>query len=139
MGRVTVAVRIENIHDSLEARAGRLSPDRVRAIAVDDALVDTGARLLSLPKRMIDQLGLQWFDTRPARTSAGTVQTRIHSAVWLTILGRQCTVDVAEVPDDCPVLVGHFPLEILDLIVDPANERLIPNPKDGGQRVLDLF
>lgn len=139
MGRVTVAARIENLNDVLNAKAGTLDADQVRSIDVPDALVDTGAKLLSLPTRLIQQLGLARFDVRPARTSAGVVQTNLYQAVWLTIQGRQCTVDVAEVPDDCPVLVGYVPLELLDFTVDSVRQQLVSNPTIGGQQVLDLF
>ena len=79
------------------------------------------------------------FETRKAQTSAGIMETNIYRAVWLTIDGRRCSVDVAEVPNDCPALVGYVPLELLDFVVDPPRQKLIPDPKDGGQQVLDLF
>ena len=118
--RTTVSVTIENLNDVLNAQAGVISGDAVRRIRIDDALVDTGAKLLALPRRMIDQLGLVRFETRKAQTSAGVVETNIYRAVWLTIDGRRCSVDVAEVPDDCPALVGYVPLELPDFVVDPT-------------------
>ena len=139
MGRTTVAIKVENISDSLNAQAGTLSPDLVRTVSVPNALVDTGAKLLGLPKRLISQLGLEKFDTVPATTSAGEVRCNVFRAVWLTVEGRRCTVDVAEVPDSCPALVGYVPLELLDFVVDPVQCRVIPNPAHGGQQVLDLF
>ena len=139
MGKVLVRARIENIRESLDARAGRIRPEEVRAVEVHDAVVDTGAKLLGLPKRMVDQLGLQPLEHREAMTSVGRVPCKIYGAVRLEIEGRQCTVDVAEVADECPVLIGYVPLELLDFVVDPTTQRLIPNPKDGGQRLLDLF
>jgi hypothetical protein len=30
--------------------------------------------------------------------------------------GRTCTMDVMEVPDDVPVLIGQLPIEQLDLL-----------------------
>jgi predicted aspartyl protease len=139
MGKVLVSARIENISDSLAARAGRIRPDEVRAVDVHEALVDTGAKLLGLPRRMIEQLGLDLFETREAQTSVGRAPCAIYRAVWLTVEGRQCSVDVSQVSDDCPVLIGYVPLELLDFVVDPIQQRLIPNPKDSGGRILDLL
>lgn len=139
MGRVVVSAKIENINDSLQANAGLLSPDQVRSIEVDDALVDTGPKLLSLPRRLIQQLGLERFETRQAQTSAGMVPCDIYRAVWLTIQGRRCTVDVAQVDDNCPVLIGYVPLELLDFVVDPVGRRLIGDPRHHGQNILDLL
>lgn len=139
MGKVLVSARIENISDSLAAHDGRIRPDQVRAVEISEAMVDTGAKLLGLPRRMVQQLGLDPFETREAQTSAGKVPCAVFRAVWLTVEGRQCSVDVSEVSDDCPVLIGHVPLELLDFVVDPTAQRLIPNPKDGGGRILDLL
>ena len=48
-----------------------LPPEEVRRVEVPDALVDTGATFLSMPRRYIQQLGLQLFRTRQAKTSSG--------------------------------------------------------------------
>src|SRR5262249_41285845 len=58
MGKVIVAAKIENLADLYKVEEGTLSPEQVRRIEVPDALVDTGATMLSLPSRLIDQLGL---------------------------------------------------------------------------------
>jgi hypothetical protein len=54
-------------------------------------------------------------------------------------MDRFCTVDVTEVPDDVPPLIGQIPLEMLDLVVDLRNRRLIGNPEHSGERVLELL
>ena len=139
VGKIVVPARIENVSDSLNVKGGLLTADKVRAVEVPDALVDTGAKLLSLPKRLIDHLGLEFFETRPALTSVGYVPRNIYRAVWLTIQGRRCTVDVVEVPDECPVCVGYVPLELLDFVADPTQQKLIGNPQHGGEHILDLL
>ncbi len=63
----------------------------------------------------------------------------VFSLVQLTVEGRDCRVDVAELPDDCPVLIGQIPLESLDFVVDPVGQRLIGNPEHGGEHMIDLF
>jgi hypothetical protein len=63
----------------------------------------------------------------------------VYEAVRLTIQGRFCSVDVMEVPDDVPVLIGQIPLEMLDLVVDLQGRRLIGNPAHGGEHVLELY
>lgn len=47
--------------------------------------------------------------------------------------------DVAESPDDCPVLVGQIPLEGLDFVVDPIGQRLVGNPEHRGEHMIDTF
>ncbi|HJT77891.1 MAG TPA: retropepsin-like aspartic protease [Gemmataceae bacterium] len=139
MGRVTVAARIENIFDLYEVERGRLKPEQVRRVEVTDALVDTGATMLSLPKRLVAQLGLSLVRSRQARTSAGPTTLRVYDLVCLTVQGREYKGEVAEVPDDCPVIIGQVPLELLDFVVDPAGQRLIGNPEHGGEQMIDMY
>ena len=139
MGKVQVAATIENLEDLFNVAAGTLPADRVRSLDVPDALVDTGAIMLSLPKRMVAELGLRPYRTRRVRTVGGIVDTAICAAVRLTVQGRDFTTDVAEVPDDCPVLIGQIPLEGLDFVVDPIGQRLIGNPEHGGEHMIDIF
>jgi len=139
MGRVVVAARIENLADLYEVQMSRRSLEEVRAVEVSDALVDTGATMLSLPPKLIKRLGLLRHRTRTARTSAGVVSFGIYEAVRLTVQGRDCVIEVSEVPDDCPVLIGQVPLELLDFVVDPAGRQLIGNPEHGGEQMIDMF
>jgi predicted aspartyl protease len=139
MGKVIVTAKVENAWDLFNAKEGLIPADQVRAIEVTDALVDTGATTLSLPKRFIQQLGLKPVRTRKARTSAGPVTLQMYGMVRLTIQDRDWSGDVVEIPDDCPVLVGQLPLEGLDFVVDPVGQRLIGNPEHGGEHIIELY
>lgn len=139
MGKVVVAARIENAYDLHEESIGSRPATAVRRIDVPDALVDTGASTLSLPQSLVTQLGLKPFRTRPARTSAGPVNLEVFGTVRLTIHGRECNCDAVAIPDDCPMLIGQIPMELLDFVVDPAGQRLIGNPAHGGEHVIELY
>lgn len=139
MGKVIVSARAENLRDVDAVEEGRLSLDRIRSVEIDDALVDTGATLLSLPTRYIQQLGLTQIRERTARTVGGIIRLRIYSNVRLTIQGRDVTTEVCEVPDNCPPLIGQIPLEGLDFVVDLTGQRLIGNPEHGGEQMIELY
>jgi len=139
MGKVTVSARIEDLGDVYDAEKGRLQREQVRFVVVGNALVDTGATMLSLPRQLIQQLGLKRHRTRTARTTAGVISFGVFEAVRLTVQDRDCVVEVWEIPDDCPPLIGQIPLEALDFVVDPNNQRLIGNPDHGGQQMIDLL
>jgi predicted aspartyl protease len=139
MGRVLVEVTVENLKDRWAVENNLMPADQVRSLVVPDALVDTGATMLALPRRLIRQLGLTALDTRRITSSVGPGETTIYEAVRLTIQGRVCSMDVMEVPDDVPVLVGQLPLERLDFVVDPGNRSLIGNPAHGGEHVLEAY
>jgi predicted aspartyl protease len=139
MGKVLVTARIENLTELYNAKLGHLKPDQVRTVEVTNALIDTAASTLSLPKRLVAQLGLLPVRSRQARTSAGITTLQVFGAVRLTVQGRNWSGDVIEVPDDCPVLIGQMPLEGLDFVVDPMGQRLIGNPEHGGEDMIELY
>lgn len=139
MGRVLAEATIENLRDLWAVDEGRLTDDQVRRVTVDGALVDTGATTLALPSRMIEQLGLMKSYEKQSRSSRGIGPVNVYEAVRLHLLDRFCTVDVMEVPDDVPVLIGQIPLEMLDLVVDLQGRRLTGNPAHGGEHVLELY
>jgi predicted aspartyl protease len=139
MGRVIVTAKIANIADVYNARMGTLPADQVRSVEVTVALVDTGATTLSLPKRLIAQLGLTLLRTRNARTATGLTTLQTYGGAHLVVQDRECTCDVTEVSDDCPALIGQIPLESLDLVVDTQGRRLIGNPEHGGEHVMEVY
>lgn len=139
MGKVLVAAKMENLKDLYYAEQGLLPSDQVRAVEVSDALVDTGAIMLSLPKRLIEQLGLTQYGTRRVRTTNGAINVGVYEVVRLSIQGRECRVEVLEIPNDCPVLIGQIPLEAFDFVVNPVSGKLGGNPEHGGEHMTDAF
>lgn len=139
LGRVLTEATIENLEDLWAVKRGLLPPEQVRRITVADALVDTGATLLSLPTRLIQQLGLGKTSSKRVTSSIGLAEAAVYDAVRLTIQSRTCTMDVIEVPDSVPVLIGQLPLEHLDLVVDLRSRALIGNPAHGGEHVCELY
>ena len=118
---------------------GSCGRNEARSITVTDALVDAGATLISLPTRLIRQLGLSKTSTKRVNSSAGPAEANVYEAVRLTIQNRSCTMDVLEVPDTVPVLIGQIPLEHLDLVIDIRSHALIGNPAHGGEHMYELY
>lgn len=139
MGRVLTEATIENMQDQWAAKRGLLPPDQVRQVTVPDALVDSGATLLSLPTHLIQRLGLSRVGTKRVTSSFGAGEAGMYDAVRLTIQGRSWTMDVMEVSDNVPVLIGQIPLEHLDFVVDMCNQKLIGNPAHGGEHMYELY
>ena len=139
MGRVLTEALVENTEDLWDVKRGRLPADQARRLTIPDALVDTGATLLSLPTRFIQQLGLDKTSSKRVTSSIGLGEASMYEAVRLTIQGRSCTMDVMEVPDSVPALIGQLPLEHLDLVIDSRNRVLVGNPAHGGEHVYELY
>jgi hypothetical protein len=126
MGRVLTEVTIYNLGDLFDARAGRISVDRVRQFVIPDAVVSSNVTGLVLPEAVITRLGLHRDDTGR------------YEAVRLEIIGREMTVDVTTSPDCKQVVVGFTVLGALDLVADGAGRKLVPNPAHGGEHILEL-
>ncbi len=140
MGRVLTEAVVENLGDLWNVQQGLRTPEQVRRVTIPDALVDTGATLLSLPTRLIQQLGLTPTYKQQVVSSNGSVsEATVYGTVRLTIQGRACPTDAIEVPDNVPALVGQIPLEYLDLVVDLRNRRLIGNPAHGGEHIFEMY
>jgi predicted aspartyl protease len=139
MGRVIVEAIVENLRDVWDVKRGLLTAEELRRVVLPNALVDTDARSLGLPTRYIRELGLEKVSDRHVTTSTGPAIAAVYDAVRLTIQGRDCVVDVTEVPDSVPPLIGQIPLESLDFVVDPINHRLIGNPAHGGEYVFEMY
>lgn len=139
MGRVVTDAVIENIEDKWAAKRGLIPADQARRLEITDALVDTGATLLSMPTSLIRQLGLNQTSTKRVTSSTGQTEAAMYEAVRLTIQDRSCTMDVLEVPDGVPVLIGQIPLEHLDFVVDPRNRTLVGNPAHGGEHIYEMY
>ncbi|MEX2142935.1 MAG: hypothetical protein WD894_27005 [Pirellulales bacterium] len=139
MGRVIVSAKIENLGDILLANAGHRKAEDVRSLEVPDALVDNGSTRLAMPRSLIEQLGFTKFGVERGRTANGIREFGLYGPARLTVQDRFCVVDVSELPNECPVLIGQVPLELMDWVVDPKGQRLIGNPAHGGEWMSDMF
>ena len=65
----------------------------------------------------------------------------MYEAVRLTIQGRDCTMDVLEVPDGVPVLIGQIPLEHLDLRRATSGNRAVDRQpgRTAGEHMYEMY
>lgn len=133
MGKILISLKVSNFGDIL------LNKETIRSLEIENALVDTGATILSLHKHQIDELGLKYVDKIKVRTANGPIERSVYGVARVEIMGREADFDVMEVPDDVPVLVGYIILEQLDFVPDPKQQKLIPNPAHDGEYALDMY
>ena len=77
--------------------------------------------------------------TRPVNTANGLVERRIFGSAEITIKGRSEIFSVMQNDETTPPLIGYVILEMLDFVVDPKSQQLIPNPAHDGKWILDLY
>ncbi|MDE0326175.1 MAG: aspartyl protease family protein [Candidatus Poribacteria bacterium] len=136
--RHTTQIELVNQNDLVAVQLGVMNPEEVRRLTVPDALVDTGATGLCLPIPLVEDLGLTPIKTVRARTATGIIDRLLYSAVEFTILERTSLMQITDLPEGSPVLVGHIVLEHLDLCVD-IKEGLIYNPAHDGEWITEIL
>ena len=133
MGEVRAKVKLANALDEMLARRGQLPPAQVRVYEAD-ALVDTGSVRCVLPPHVVETLGLRALGRRMAQYADGRLElVDLTEPFTLGTLGRE-ELETAMVLGD-EVILGQTALEKLDLVVDCASQRLLPNPAHPDQPV----
>jgi hypothetical protein len=135
-GPLKVPARIENLGDVLNAARGLFGAALIKTVEVPDALIAPKSSDFALPARFVKLLKLRRRGTRMVRTGGGDTYFGIYEPVRLTVMERDCTVDVLKVPDGCPVLIGRTPLLLLDLTIN--GENLTGNPQHNGHWMSEM-
>lgn len=133
MGEVGVKVLLTNAADEALARRKKIGVDEVRTYEVD-AMVDMGAVSTVIPADVAKELGLETPDQRGVEYADGRKEVVPVTEAVMIELNRRRTSDEALVLGD-EVLIGQTILEKLDLHVDCANQKVIPNPAHPDQAV----
>jgi clan AA aspartic protease len=107
-------------HVWVRARVGDESGSKSAEV---EALVDTGATLTVIPRRLAEELGLRVTGRTEVETAAGRIMLE-RTRVRLELEGREELVPalISDVIDK--VLIGVTALEVLGLQVDPLTGRL---------------
>jgi len=99
----------------------------LREPAAVTAMVDTGALMLCLPQRLVDELSLEESTRRKVVIADGsTYMVPYVGPVEVIFEDRRCFVGALVLGDE--VLLGAMPMEDMDLIVSPAHGKLVANP-----------
>ena len=125
MGQIKTKVKIKNIFNQNELEI--------------EALVDTGAMYMSLPKDLIAKLELKESRKVRVRTTNGVTYRKVYQAGEISINDRFVNMDILELSNEVPPLVGVLILKALDFIVDPIQQKLLPNPEHNGEYLIDCF
>lgn len=136
MGEVRVKVKLTNAFDEALERRGQIGKDKIRTYEAD-ALVDIGAVSSFIPANVMKQLGVLAIGNRMAEYADGRKdRVELTEPVTFDIIGRETTENAMVLGDK--VIIGQTILEVLDLLVDCNNHKLIPNPAHPDQPVVKI-
>jgi len=104
-----------------------------------DAVIDTGATMVVLPKDIVDALGLRKVREVKVRYANNKIETRpIYGVVTIEFKGRSANLDLLVEEKGSQPLIGQVLLELLDLIVDKTR-KLIPNPASPEMPMMEIL
>jgi clan AA aspartic protease len=95
------------------------------------ALVDSGATPLCIPESVARQLGFdttEVYSTRIRIADASWVRVPVVAPIRIDFENRDCVTKAFVLGDEA--LIGVVPIESMDCIIDPVNQRLVVNPKN---------
>lgn len=129
MGEIKVRIELENFGDRFLYKKNKIMENDIRIYCLD-AVIDTGAVMLTLPQDAVEKLGLEILrkvvvvyadERKEERDVAGTVTVKIGDR----FMNTDCIVG----PPLSEALVGQIILEELDLIPDCQKQTLSPRPE----------
>ena len=129
MGLVYADIELFNYADETLHEDGYLPKERIRNMTVN-AMADSGAIRLSINETIKKQLGLRVRQQLDISLADGTKRKLdVAGPVRLKFKDRDCITDAFVLPGDEEPLIGAVPMELMDLVVITAENRLDYNPK----------
>ncbi|MCD6255486.1 MAG: retroviral-like aspartic protease family protein [Deltaproteobacteria bacterium] len=127
MGKVVEKVKVTNFKD----------PSKSLEI---EAVIDTGATMSVLPMDTIQRLGLEKIEDVNVRYADNRVEKKeVYGWIILEIAGRRAVFDVLAENKGAQPLIGQIVLERLDLVIEPTERKVIPNPRSPETPMIEIF
>lgn len=128
MGLIFAEIEIINSEDMAAANRGHIKESEIRRIHIK-AMVDNGAYMLAINEEIKLQLGLREVDKKLASLADGTtIHLAVVGPVEIRFANRKTNVMAMVLPGNAEVVLGAFPMEDMDLIIDPLKQQLIVHP-----------
>ncbi|MDR1318266.1 MAG: hypothetical protein LBJ90_01460 [Treponema sp.] len=125
MGITKDEITLTNAVDKGNVKRGLMDEKEIRSVTVT-AVADTGALRLTMPESLRRQLGLEILKKVPATLGDGEkVQLGLTEGVEVRWRDRAEITQAWVVDKECSVLLGAIPMEGMDIMVDPKNQRLV--------------
>ena len=129
MGLVYAEVDLISVDDMVLHRRGFLDESKIKQVRVN-ALVDSGAYNLSINETVRAQLDLPFIEKQFARLADETlIEIDVVGPIEVRFENRSTSVRAIVLPGDAEVLLGAIPMEDMDVLIDPRQQKLVVNPK----------
>jgi len=128
MGYVYADIELTNEDDVALHRHGILPESEVKRVTCK-ALVDSGAWDLVINEEVRERLNLPLLERRTVKMADETlIDLDVVGPIEVRFQNKRTIVDAVIMPGTSEILLGAYPMEGLDVMIDPKGERLLVNP-----------
>ena len=128
MGLTYADIELFNFADETLNQDGYLPKEKIRKVLIR-AMADSGAIRLAINETIKLQLGLRVRQQLNISLADGTKRTLdVAGPVRLKFKDRDCITDAFVLTDNEEPLIGAVPMELMDLVIIPAENKLVYNP-----------
>jgi clan AA aspartic protease len=129
MGLVYADIKLTNVDDLALAKRKIIKKEAVRFMEVV-AMVDSGTYMMAINETVKAQLGLDITDTQQAQLADGQViELNVVGPIEVRFANRRTICEAIVLPIDGEILLGAIPMEAMDVLIHPREQKLIVNPK----------
>jgi predicted aspartyl protease len=128
MGLVYANITLINVKDQVRFEENLIKKDQIRQITAT-MLVDSGAYMMAINETVKAQLGLEAKGKRIAQLANGQViELDVVGPIELKFENRDATCNALVLPGDSEMLLGAIPMEEMDVLIHPSQNKLVVNP-----------
>ena len=128
MGLVYANITLTNVKDQVRFEENLIKKDQIRQITTT-MLVDSGAYMMAINETVKSQLGLEIKGKRTAQLANGQViELDVVGPIELKFENRDATCNALVLPGDSEMLLGAIPMEEMDVLIHPTQNKLVVNP-----------
>ncbi|MEP7110132.1 MAG: retroviral-like aspartic protease family protein [Ferruginibacter sp.] len=129
MGLIYATIELTNQYDEYKNEEGLLPLDAIRRWS-GEFMIDTGAIRMAINEDIKKKLGLKNGIMMNVSLADGNIkQVEMVGGIKVRFGDRTCYTDAFVLPDGTEPLLGAIPLEGMDLVVIPSENKLEYNPK----------
>ena len=128
MGHVFADITLENVFEATAAQNGLIAEEDVKKLSVK-AMVDSGAMTLTINDNLAKQLNLKVQKRQEVVLADGSFRRCDYAGpVYIHFENRLACCLALVLPSADEVLLGVIPLEEMDVIIDPIDQKLKVHP-----------
>ena len=128
MGLVYAEIELIRTADLVLFEENIIKESQIKKMTVS-ALVDSGAYMLAVNENVKAQLDLRFIDEQIAELADGSkIKLEIVGPVDVRFGNRSTTCRAVVLPGNSEILLGAIPMEDMDVIIHPREQKMMVNP-----------